>query len=158
MTLVPLTERERAILKEIQGDLPLSERPYAEIGSRLGLSENEVLALVASLKERGIIRRIGAILRHRKAGVRANAMGVWNVPETEIKRVGRLMAEGPDVTHCYHRDPVAHWPYNLYTMIHGETERDCETIAQRLSEKTGIRSYRLLFSSREFKKESLKIF
>ncbi len=156
--MIPLTDREKAVLREIQGDLPLVKHPYAEVAKHLGLPETEVLDLVASLKARGIIRRIGAILRHRKAGVKANAMGVWAVPEPDIRRIGRIMAEDPDVTHCYHRDPVTHWPYNLYTMIHGETEQDCETIARRLSEKTGIQTYRLLFSTREFKKESLKIF
>ncbi len=156
--MIDLSEREKAVLREIQGDLPLSSRPFEEIGKRTGLAEQEVLAIVEDLMERGIIRRIGAILRHRKAGVKANAMGVWSVPEEEISQVGRLMAEDPSVTHCYHRDPVEHWPYNLYTMIHGETEEECERIAERLSKKTGIKDYRLLFSTREFKKESLKIF
>ena len=156
--MIPLTDKETAVLREIQGDLPLVERPFAEVAKRLGLTEPEVLEMIESFKTRGIVRRMGAILRHRKAGVKANAMGVWKVPEPDIRRIGRIMAKDPDVTHCYHRDPVAHWPYNLYTMIHGETEQDCETIAQRLSRKTGIRTYRLLFSTREFKKKSLKIF
>ncbi len=156
--MIPLTEKERAILKEVQGDLPLTDRPYATMADRLGLTEQEVIDTIRALMDRGIIRRMGAILRHRKAGVRANAMGVWSVPEAEVRRIGQEMAKDPDVTHCYQRDPVAHWPYNLYTMIHGETEEDCEIIARRLAEKTGIRTYRLLFSTREFKKESLKIF
>jgi DNA-binding Lrp family transcriptional regulator len=156
--VVELSEKEKDVLREIQGDLPLTPKPYAEIGKKTGLAEKEVLAIVGGLMARGIIRRMGAILRHRKAGVKANAMCVWNVPKEEILRVGRLMAEDPGVTHCYHRDPVGHWPYNLYTMIHGETEEDCERIAERLSEKAGIRGYRLLFSTREFKKESLRIF
>ena len=155
--MIPLTEKEKAVLRELQGDLPLVKHPYAEIAERLGIDEPELLKIVRDLMARGIIRRVGAILRHRKAGVKANAMGVWSVPEAEVKRVGRLMAEDPDVTHCYQRDPVAHWPYNLYTMIHGETEETCERIAKRLSEKTGVKTYRLLFSTREFKKESLKI-
>jgi len=156
--VIELTDKEIAILREVQGDIPVSPRPYGEIGKKTGLTEQEVLEIIKDLEARGIIRRMGAILRHRRAGVKANAMGVWDVPETDISRVGRLMAEDPGVTHCYHRDPVAHWPYNLYTMIHGETESDCERVAERLSEKTGIKGYRLLFSTREFKKESLKIF
>ncbi len=156
--MIELSGKERAVLREIQGDLPLSPRPYAAIGEKAGLTEQEVLAIVEDLMNRGIIRRMGAILRHRRAGVKANAMGVWRVPEDDITRVGKMMSEDPGVTHCYHRDPVEHWPYNLYTMIHGETEADCERIAERLSKKTGISGYRLLFSTREFKKESLKIF
>ena len=156
--MVELSEKEMAVLREIQGDLPLTSNPYAEIGERIGLAEKEVFVVIEGLMERGIIRRMGAILRHRKAGVRANAMGVWQVPDAEVGRVGKQMAEDPDVTHCYHRDPVAQWPYNLYTMIHGETEADCERIAERLSKKTGIKGYRLLYSTREFKKQSLKLF
>ncbi len=156
--MIALSEKEEAVLREIQGDLPLDPHPFAVIGARVGLSEAAVLDIVRNLMDRGIIRRMGAILRHRKAGVKANAMGVWRVPDSEVSRVGKMMAEDPGVTHCYHRDPVPHWPYNLYTMIHGETEEDCEQIAERLSKKTGVAGYRLLFSTREFKKESLKIF
>lgn len=156
--MVPLSEQERAVLKEIQGDLPLIRQPYKEIAEKVGLSEQEFLDIIRNLMSRRIVRRMGVILHHRKAGLKANAMGVWNVPEADIQRIGRMMAKDPGVTHCYRRDPVAHWPYNLYTMIHGKTERDCEEIAGGLSRKTGIQTYRLLFSTREFKKESLKIF
>ncbi len=156
--MIALSEKEEAVLREIQGDLPLDPHPFAVIGARVGLPEATVLDIVRDLMGRGVIRRMGAILRHRKAGVKANAMGVWRVLDSEVSRVGKMMAEDPGVTHCYHRDPVPHWPYNLYTMIHGETEEDCERIAERLSKKTGVVGYRLLFSTREFKKESLKIF
>jgi len=156
--MVHLSEKERAVLREIQGDLPLIRQPYKELAERIGLSEREFLDIIRDLMGRGIIRRMGVILRHREAGLKANAMGVWNAPEADIQRIGRIMAKDPGVTHCYRRDPVAHWPYNLYTMIHGKTERDCEEIAKGLSRKTGIQGYRLLFSTREFKKESLKIF
>ena len=156
--MIKLSEKEEAVLREIQGDLPLDPHPFAVIGARVGLPGATVLDIVRDLMGRGVIRRMGAILRHRKAGVKANAMGVWRVLDSEVSRVGKMMAEDPGVTHCYHRDPVPHWPYNLYTMIHGETEEDCERIAERLSKKTGVVGYRLLFSTREFKKESLKIF
>jgi DNA-binding Lrp family transcriptional regulator len=156
--MIPLTDAEKAVLKEIQGDFPLTASPFAEIAGRVHLTEEEVLKIMKNFLARGIVRRIGAILYHRRAGMKANAMGVWKVPEGDVNRIGMMMAENPRVTHCYHRDPVKNWPYNLYTMIHGKTEEDCGRIAERLSRETGIRDYRLLFSSREFKKESLKIF
>jgi len=155
---VELSDREKAVLRELQGDIPLVSDPYGAIARKVGISKEAVLEIVQDLMERGIIRRMGAILRHRKAGMKANAMGVWSVSEGEVSRIGKIMAEDPKVTHCYRRDPVPHWPYNLYTMIHGETKEDCERVAERLSRKTGISEYRLLYSTREFKKESLRIF
>ena len=156
--MIHLSEAEKVVLKEIQGDFPLTEHPFAEIAKKAQLSETEVLRIAEDLLARGIVRRIGAILYHRRAGMKANAMGVWRVPEKEVDRIGEMMAADPRVTHCYHRDPVKNWPYNLYTMIHGKTEKNCEVLAEKLSRQTGITDYRLLFSTREFKKESLKIF
>ena len=38
--------------------------------------------------DRKILRRVAAILYHRRAGFSANGMGVWKVPEEEIMEVG----------------------------------------------------------------------
>jgi len=156
--MIYLTEAEKTVLKEIQGDFPLTEHPFAEIARKAQLPETVVLQITEDLLSRGIVRRIGAILYHRRAGMKANAMGVWQVPENEVEKTGEIMAADPRVTHCYYRDPVKNWPYNLYTMIHGKTEKSCAALAEELSRQTGITDYRLLFSTKEFKKESLKIF
>jgi DNA-binding Lrp family transcriptional regulator len=143
------------VIKQLQADLPLCSHPFREIAHRVGATEEQVLSLVSQYLEQGVIRRFGAILGHQRLGFVANGMGVWRVPEEDAARVGEIMAGFPEVSHCYQRPSSPAWPYNLYTMIHGASYEECEQVAARISRKTGIRDYRLLFSTRELKKTSM---
>jgi DNA-binding Lrp family transcriptional regulator len=153
-----IDELDKKVIGLIQGDLPLDPRPFAVMAERIGISEDEFVERVRSLKERGVIRRFGATLRHQDAGFRSNAMVAWLVPERMVDEVGEIMAEFREVTHCYQRRPQKDWKYNLYTMIHGDNEYECLKIAKRISHETGIEDYILLFSEKEFKKTSMKYF
>ncbi len=153
-----LTELEKKIIAAIQGDMPITASPYAEIAAQLGIEEARLLAVLSDLSTRGVMRRFGATLRHQKSGFTANAMTAWQVEEQDIEVVGRTMAEFKEVSHCYRRDPTPQWPYNLYTMIHGKDEADCRRAADKMAQKTGVQKYKLLFSRREFKKTSMKYF
>ena len=158
MRPVRLSTRERRLLAQIQGDLPLCPSPFREIARRTGWKEDELLHRVRSFIRRGMIRRFGAILRHQKAGYRGNAMAVWKVPETRIEEVSRAMAACRSVSHCYLRPAHPRWPFNLYAMLHGENEGDCRNIARKISRETGVGDFRLLFSRKEHKKSSMAYF
>ena len=149
---------DKKVIQLIQGDLPLDLRPFAVLAVKAGISEDEFVERVASLKKRGIIRRFGATLRHQEAGFSSNAMVAWIVPEERIEEVGKIMARFRAVTHCYQRKTTKGWPYNLYTMIHGDDREECYEIAKKISRKAGIQDYILLFSEKEFKKTSMKYF
>ncbi len=149
---------ERRIIHHLQGDLPLTPRPFAVLASKVGISEEEVLERIELLKEQGTLRRFGATLRHQLAGYKANAMVGWYVPEDNMEEIGPLMATFREVSHCYERRIQGKWKYNLFTMIHGKTEKDCEDIARRIAENTGIKDYVLLLSLKEFKKTSPEYF
>jgi DNA-binding Lrp family transcriptional regulator len=149
---------DKKIIGLIQGDLPLDPRPFAVMAEKIGISEEEFVERVRSLKERGVIRRFGATLRHQEAGFSSNAMIAWIVPERKVDEAGETMAQFREVTHCYQRRPQKDWKYNLYTMIHGDNENECFKIAQRISHETGIEDYILLFSAKEFKKTSMQYF
>jgi DNA-binding Lrp family transcriptional regulator len=151
-------ELDKKIISLLQGDLPLDPKPFAILAESIGISEDELIEKVISMKEKGIIRRFGATLRHQEAGFSSNAMGAWLVPHERIEEVGTVMASFREVTHCYHRRPQKDWKYNLYTMIHGDTRNECHGIARRISEATGIDDYVLLFSEKEFKKTSMEYF
>ena len=153
-----LSELEKKIIAQLQGDLPIVRRPYREIAGRLGIEESRLLEILQDLNRRGFIRRFGATLRHQKSGFEANAMVAWRVDESRVDEVGKTMAAFSQVTHCYHRNPNRNWPYNLYTMIHGGDENDCLETARRISEATGVQRYTLLFSRRELKKTSMTYF
>ena len=153
-----IDEVDKKVIQLIQGDLPLNRRPFGVLAEKAGISEEEFVERVASLKKRGIIRRFGATLRHQEAGFSSNAMVAWIVPEERIEEVGKTMAKFRAVTHCYQRKTVKAWPYNLYTMIHGDDREECRELAKKMSRKAGIQDYILLFSEKEFKKTSMKYF
>ncbi len=146
---------EKKIIRQLQDNIPLCSKPFKEIAERVGTSEQKVIALINTWLADGKIRRFGAVLRHQKSGFVANGMGVWIVADEEIESVGNIMAGFTQVSHCYYRPASDTWPYNLYTMIHCTTRTECEQVAREISKKTGIKDYRLLFSSKEFKKASM---
>jgi DNA-binding Lrp family transcriptional regulator len=146
-------------VRTLQRDLPLVPRPFAAGAERLGLDEEALLARALELQEAGIMRRFGAVLRHRRVGYRANGMACWAVPESQIDAAGRLAAGYAQVSHCYHRPAYRpRWPYTLFTMVHGRTEAQVEAIVAQLGEEIGIEDYQVLYSTREFKKERVKYF
>lgn len=149
-----LNERDRRLIAAIQHGLPLSPRPYAEVGERIGLSEQEVIARIRALQARGVIKRFGVVVRHHECGYSANAMVVWDVPNAEVDAIGRRFARFPFVTLCYRRPRrPPEWPYNLYTMIHGRDRAHVLSQLAELVEQTGTQAlaHRVLFSKRRFK-------
>jgi siroheme decarboxylase len=153
-----IDELDKKIIRLIQGDLPLALRPFAVLAEEIGITEEQFINRVKILIENGAIRRFGATLRHKQAGISSNAMAAWFVPDDKIEETGKALAKFKEVTHCYQRAPQHDWKYNLYTMIHGKNDDDCRTIAQRMSQTVGITDYILLFSEKEFKKTSMEYF
>jgi DNA-binding Lrp family transcriptional regulator len=153
-----LSDLEKKVIRGLQRDLPVCPRPFLEVAQELGLEEEKLTAVIQKLMAQGYIRRFGATIRHRITGFQANAMAAWAVPEAEVARVGALMAAVRQVTHCYERQVSGDWPYNVFTMIHGKTQEECEAIAQRMAAATGIHKYALLFSDAELKKTTMRYF
>jgi siroheme decarboxylase len=158
MSLVDLDSIDRKILVALQGDLDDSPEPYAGIASDVNISEAEVIRRVKRMQEDGIIRRIGAMIRHIEAGIGFNGMIVWKVQPDKIEETGRLMAGFPEVTHCYERPPFGEKGGTLFTMVHASSESGCLDIVRLMSEKTGVKDYEILFSERELKKVSMTYF
>ena len=152
---IRLTPLEKGIIKLTQEDLPLDKRPFLPIAERLGLDEGILLEVLRGLREKGVIRRFSAILRHRKAGFRANCLVVWKVPEEKIDEVGRFLAGFKCVSHCYERTG---WDYNLFTMVHGRSEEEVREFVHHISRKANIDDFEVLFSGREFLKRRIKLF
>lgn len=153
-----ISELDKKIIRKLQDDLPLSSEPFKEIADSLEISEEELLTKIQTYLDQGIIRRFGAALRHREAGYTANAMVVWEVDEEKTLEVGNKMAQFPEVTHCYQRPTYPDWPYNMFTMVHGKTKEECYEIAAKISDKIEVKNYKLLFSTDELKKTSMKYF
>jgi DNA-binding Lrp family transcriptional regulator len=153
-----LSELEVAAIRVVQDDLPLVERPFAAYGEMIGCDEQTVLDLLASFKERKLMRRFAAVMNHRSAGFKANAMGVWAVPEDELEAIGPQMAGFALVSHCYRRPTYDDWPYSIFTMVHGKNAKDCETTIAAIRDETGVDEYALLWSIKEYKKTRVRYF
>jgi DNA-binding Lrp family transcriptional regulator len=153
-----LSDLEVAAIRVVQEDLPLDERPFAAQGEQLGCSEDRVLELLASFKERKLMRRFAAVMNHRTAGFRANAMGVWAVPEDRLGELGPKMAGFALVSHCYRRPTYPDWPYSVFTMVHGKNGRECEATIAAIRDETGVDDYALLWSVKEYKKTRVRYF
>ena len=152
------TEEDIRIIKEVQEDFPLVSEPFSMIANKTEISTDELIERLIRFRSNGIMRRVAAILHHRKAGFRANAMGVWDVPIDKIEDIAPKMAAFKSVSHCYRRPTYPDWPYSLFTMIHGRSPKDCNNLIKKLSEISGIEKYDALYSSKEYKKTRLKFF
>jgi DNA-binding Lrp family transcriptional regulator len=154
----PYDELDVAVIRALQGDMPVVAQPYAPAAAELGLSEESLLDHLASMQERGILRRVAAILYHRRAGFSANGMGVWKVPDEQIFDIGCRMAAVRGVSHCYQRPTYEDWPYSVFTMAHGRSKEECDAVLDSIAERTGITERATLYSSTEFKKIRLLYF
>lgn len=153
-----MTEIEQQILQEMQQDLPITSRPFHILAGKVGVSEGEFLAKIKSLRDRGIIREVNAVLRHRRIGYQANALCVWQVDEGRIDEVGNLFAGLTEVTHCYERESCPDWQYNLYTMVHAVTKEACEKRIREMSELSRTENYLVFYSTQELKKITMRYF
>jgi DNA-binding Lrp family transcriptional regulator len=158
MPVPVLSDVEVAAIRVTQEDLPLVERPFAAEGSQIGSDEATTLDLLRSFKERKLMRRFAAVMNHRSAGYKANAMGVWAVPEEQLEELGPKMAGFAFVSHCYRRPTYEDWPYSVFTMVHGHNARDCEDTIAAIRADTGIDDYALLWSIKEYKKTRVRYF
>jgi DNA-binding Lrp family transcriptional regulator len=154
----PYDEFDRAVVRATQGDLPVVAEPYAPAAAALGLSVPELLAHLNGMVERRLLRRVAAILFHRRAGFSANGMGVWKVPDDQILEIGGRMAAFRGISHCYQRPTYEDWPYSVFTMAHGRSKEECDAILDSIAEQTGIHARATLYSSTEFKKIRLLYF
>jgi siroheme decarboxylase len=151
-----LKKIDKDILGLAQGNLPISEQPFAIWAKELGISQDELLKRLKRLKETGIIRDFKAILIHQKAGISANAMVTWVVEEARVEEIGNKLAGFDAITHCYERPDFG--GYNIFTMIHAKTKKDLLNMITEISEKTGLKDYKIYWSKREFKKSSMHYF
>jgi siroheme decarboxylase len=154
----PYDEFDRGVIRALQGDMPVIAEPYAPAATALGLTQERLLEHLRAMQERRLLRRVAAILFHRRAGFSANGMGVWKIPDDRIMELGMRMASFRGISHCYQRPTYADWPYSVFTMAHGRSKDECDAILDSIAADTGIEDRTTLYSSTEFKKIRLLYF
>ena len=155
---IPLSELDMAVIRATQGPMEPVAEPFAAAARELGLPVRSLLEHLEDMRERKALRRVAAILFHRRAGFSANGMGVWEVPEDRVLELGPRMAAYRGISHCYQRPTYADWPYSVFTMAHGRSKEECDAILDTIAAETGIEERRTLYSSTEFKKIRLLYF
>ena len=157
----PLSVTEIEFVRLMQRDIALVDEPFVALAGELGISFDEAAAMHHDFLTTGRMRRFAAVLHHRKAGFGANAMGVWAGPQDDpeaLRKLGETMAGFRAVSHAYQRPSYPDWPYNLFTMVHGKSEEECEQTLAAIAEATGITDRHALYSTKEFKKVRVRYF
>ncbi len=156
----PYDETDVAVIKALQGPMAVTDRPYDEAASEAGMDPDAFLAHLGKMVDRKLLRRVAAILYHRRAGFSANGMGVWKVPEAQIMETGGRMAAFRGISHCYQRPTYPDWPYSVFTMAHGRSKQECDAILDSIAAECeiGPDDRATLYSSTEYKKIRLRYF
>ena len=156
----PYDEADVAVIRALQGPMEVTDRPYDAAAAEVGMDTDAFLDHLRGMVDRKILRRIAAILFHRRAGFSANGMGVWRVEDPKIMEVGGRMAAVRGISHCYQRPTYADWPYSVFTMAHGRSKEECDAILDGIAEEHDLHGddRAVLYSSTEFKKIRLHYF
>ncbi len=152
------TEQDKDFIRELQKNMEIIDEPFVKAANNLGITEDELFAKMKHYESMGVLRRFAAILRHRQVGFTANGMIVWKVPEGRITSVGETLGSFPQVSHCYERPTYDDWPYNVFSMIHCKTHDEAYDVAKTIQKQIDVNEYKILFSSREFKKTRVEYF
>ena len=154
----PLTDSQIALIRLLQEEFPLCERPFDVLGDALGVSTEQVLEMTRELQRQGRLKRIAAALYHRSVGYTVNSMLVWDVPEDRVSEAAAAVTEFPQVTHCYVRNRRPEFDYNLYTMVHERSEARFLKLLEEMEHRIRPVRYASLRSLRELKKTGMKYF
>ena len=157
-TFDPLTPAEIECVRLLQRDLPLQPRPFDALAKNGGIAADELITAARTLHRRGQIRRFGAVVQSRKPGFSTSAMAVWVVPEKTADEYGEQMSQNRAVSHCYLRPVYNDWPYNLYTIVHGRSVDECDSIINDLAIDTGLTEKQTLYPTKEYKKARISLF
>jgi siroheme decarboxylase len=156
----PYDDVDVAVIRALQGPMAVTDRPYDAAAEQVGMPVGRFLERLEQMVERKLLRRVAAILFHRRAGFSANGMGVWRVPSDQVLEVGSKMAAVRGVSHCYQRPTYDDWPYSVFTMAHGRSKQECDAVLDRIADEHGLYGddRAVLYSSTEFKKVRLHYF
>ena len=145
---------DRALIKAIGNGLPIVSRPYAELAKQLNCSEQDVISGLQRLTDNGDIKRYGVVVRHQELGYTANGMVVWDIPDDKVDELGQCIGKYSCVTLSYRRPRHRpQWPYNLFTMVHGQDKQAVIQKVKSIADKCGLQdvNHTILFSTRRFK-------
>jgi len=141
-----MDKTDRKILNIIQTEFPVEKEPFRYLGEAIGISEDEVLDRVKKLKERGIIRRIGAVFDTGRMGF-ASTLCAARVPEEKVEEFVDAVNAYTGVTHNYRRSH----DYNVWFTFIAPSAEEIERSLDEIREQTGIADILNMPVRRKFK-------
>lgn len=148
----------KKLINILSRGIEITARPFAKIAGRAGMTEDAVVEEIKTLLSEKKIRRFAAVIRQGKIGYGANAMCAFNVSDRMVGAAGEMAASLSEVSHCYERERAASWNYNIYVMVHARDAGECRAIAQKIAGFAQTSDYRVIFSSKELKKQNAVYF
>jgi DNA-binding Lrp family transcriptional regulator len=152
---VLLNDSEKLLLAKLQNDLQVIARPFDFLCSK-DLAIENILRILTKLIDKGVIRRIAAVVDHHKLGFVANVLFVAKVSPDRIVEAGKALARFGIVSHCYQRRTFENWPYNLFAMMHSRSMGEIQHIIDKFTQSQKIDSFELLPTAAELKKQPVK--
>ena len=141
-----MDEIDKKILNILQKEFPLEEQPFLIVGQRCSISEDETISRVQKMKDKGIIRRIGAVFDGAKLG-RVSTLCAARVPEKKIENFVQVVNANKNVTHNYRRDNE----YNIWFTVSAATAEELAAFLADVKEKTGVNDILDMQAVRTFK-------
>ena len=132
-TTATLDDTDRQLINTLQGGFPLVERPYAEAGAALGLSEDELIARLQRLLDERVLTRFGPMFDAERMGG-AFCLAAIAVPEPDWQRVVDAVNAFPEVAHNYRREHKL----NMWFVIATDTPAGIEDVASRIEAAVGL--------------------
>ena len=124
---------DKKILNILQKEFPLTERPFFAVAEKCGLSEDEVISRVQKLKDKGILRRIGAIFNGANLG-RVSTLCAARVPEEKLGNFVSSVNAYSGVTHNYLRNN----DYNVWFTVNAANRKEITRFLAELKENTSV--------------------
>jgi len=141
-----LDDTDKKIINHIQSDFPISDRPYKCIAQKLDLDESTVLDRLNTLKNNGIIRRIGGNFGPEKLGFTSTLCAAC-VPEDKLDLFAETVNSYSGVTHNYIRKNR----YNVWFTFIAQSRDIIKNNIAEISDKTGIQDILNLPATEVFK-------
>lgn len=132
--VIPPDRLDLRLIDRLHGELPLTDRPFADVGHELGMSEDEVIERLRRLLARGTLTRFGPLFQIERAGGQF-VLAALEVPEADFQRVTTLVNGLPEVAHNYRREHRL----NMWFVVAAESREAARAALQRIEALTGLK-------------------
>jgi DNA-binding Lrp family transcriptional regulator len=124
---------DRCIVNALQGGFPVCERPFAEVATRLGIAESELIGRLRQMVESGTLSRFGPLYDAERMGG-AVTLAAMAVPPDRFDDVAALVNAYPEVAHNYARDHLL----NMWFVVAVDRAERIAEVIDEIATATGL--------------------